>query len=233
MTLNLLHLRLLVELSIFLFRVILKTEMAEGEFAAVIGPTRHPASRVASPFRCDRCEPESLVEPSTTPSSFLSIPVSRVIAVRKPAETSANSLRTPTREGRETPPPEPTPLQRHLQGTLTANLQDMPEVSCNYGCKKNSLGNTDYWRGYKLHLVTGDGDLPMCAYLSSASMQDSQAAIILEQGVAQRTVAMFYPLKDSAYDAQAILEHSAAKVMTHLMFGILVMSAEALIRQVI
>jgi hypothetical protein len=56
----------------------LKTEMAEGESAAVIGPTRLPASRVASPFRCNRCEPGSLVEPSTTPSSSLSIPVSRL-----------------------------------------------------------------------------------------------------------------------------------------------------------
>jgi hypothetical protein len=56
----------------------LEMEMAEGESAAVIGPTRHPASRVESPFRCNRCEPESLVEPSTTPSSSLSIPVSRL-----------------------------------------------------------------------------------------------------------------------------------------------------------
>jgi hypothetical protein len=55
----------------------LKTEMAEGESAAVIGPTRLPASRVASPCRCNRCESESLVKPSTTPSSSLSIPVSR------------------------------------------------------------------------------------------------------------------------------------------------------------
>jgi hypothetical protein len=55
----------------------LKTEMAEGESAAVIGPTRLPASRVASSYRCNHCEPGSLVEPSTTPSSSLSIPVSR------------------------------------------------------------------------------------------------------------------------------------------------------------
>jgi Transposase DDE domain/Transposase domain (DUF772) len=193
------------------------------------------------------------------------------------------------RKGEEPPPPEPTRLQRHLGGQLSANLQDMPEVRCNYGCKKNSQGNTDYWRGYKLHLVTGDGDIPLSAYLSSANLHDSQAAIILEQSVAQRTRAVFYQLKDSAYDAQAIREHSvkmgsvpiiekrdyrapdsirmepdrarhynarsgvernnsdlkdnhggrmlrvrgAAKVMTHLMFGILVMSAEALIRQVI
>jgi hypothetical protein len=57
----------------------LKTEMAEGESAVVIGPTRLPASRVASPYRCNRCEPGSLVEPSTTPSSSLSISVSRMM----------------------------------------------------------------------------------------------------------------------------------------------------------
>jgi hypothetical protein len=56
----------------------LKTEMAEGESAAVIGPTRLPASRVASSYRCNRCEPGSLVEPSTTPSLSLSISVSRL-----------------------------------------------------------------------------------------------------------------------------------------------------------
>jgi tRNA-modifying protein YgfZ len=60
------------------WRLNLKTEMAEGESAAVIGPTRLPASRVASSYRCNRSEPESLVEPSTTPSSSLSIPVSRL-----------------------------------------------------------------------------------------------------------------------------------------------------------
>lgn len=39
-------------------------------------------------------------------------------------------------------------------------------------------------------------------------MHDSQAAIILEQSVAQRTNALYYQLKDSAYEAQAIREHS-------------------------
>jgi hypothetical protein len=219
-------------------------------------------------------------------------------AVKEPQvepASEAASINTPKRKrgrprkGQEPPPPEPTRLQRHLQGTLAANLQDLPEVWCNYGCKTNSQGNTDYWRGYKLHLVTGDGDIPLCAYLSSASLHDSQAAIILEQCVAERTGAVFYQLKDSAYDAQAIRAHSvkmgsipiiekrdyrspesipmepdrawhynsrsgvernnsdlkdnhggrslrvrgAAKVMTHLMFGILVMSAEALIRLVV
>jgi hypothetical protein len=64
-------------------RINLKTEMAEGESAVVLGPTRLPASRVASSYRCNRCEPESLVEPSTTPSSSLSISVSRVTGRKK------------------------------------------------------------------------------------------------------------------------------------------------------
>jgi hypothetical protein len=75
----------------------LKTEMAEGESAVVIGPTRLPASRVASPFRCNRCEPESLVEPSTTPSSSLSIPVSRLNLKTEMAEGESDAVMGGTR----------------------------------------------------------------------------------------------------------------------------------------
>jgi cytochrome c-type biogenesis protein CcmH/NrfF len=75
----------------------LKTEMAEGESAAVIGPTRLPASRVASSYRCNRCEPASLVEPSTTPSSSLSIPVSRLNLKTEMAEGESAVVIGPTR----------------------------------------------------------------------------------------------------------------------------------------
>lgn len=97
------------------------------------------------------------------------------------------------RKGEVVPPPEPTRLQRHLEHTLEENLKDMPGVHCDWGCKTNSQGNQDYWRGYKLHLITGEGDVPISAYLSSASMHDSQAAIILEQSAAERTRAMALP----------------------------------------
>jgi hypothetical protein len=216
-------------------------------------------------------------------------PIGLVEPANPPEPEAPKRKRSRPRKGQEPPPPAPTRLQRHLEGELSQNLKDIPPVRCNHGCKKNSQGSTDYWRGYKLHLTTGDGDIPLCAYLSSASMHDSQAAIILEQGVAEPTGAVFYQLKDSAYDAQAIRAHSeklgsipiiekrdyrvpealpmepdrarhdkarsgaersnsdlkdnhggrslrvrgAAKVTTHLMFGILVMSAEALIRLVV
>ncbi len=190
------------------------------------------------------------------------------------------------RKGEEPPEPDPTRLERHVTGSYQDNLLDMPKVQCTHGCKKNAKGHTDHWVGYKLHASTGDGDIPLAAYLSSASLHDSQAAIILQQAVDQRTKAVLYDLKDSAYDAATIKSHSqslgsvpiieankrrapnpvpmepdraqrykarssaerfnsdlkdnhggrtvrvrgAAKVTTHLMFGVVVMTAEALLR---
>lgn len=189
-------------------------------------------------------------------------------------------------KGQAAPEPEPTRLERHLVGSLAANLIDMPPVLCGHGCKKNAKGHTDHWIGYKLHLSTGNGGVPLVAILSSPMMHDSQPAIILQQSVGERCGAILYDIKDSAYDAAAIKAHSiaqgsipiidanrrrsasappkepdrariykertsaertnshlkdnhggdtvrvkgGAKVMTHLMFGILVMTAEALIR---
>ena len=42
------------------------------------------------------------------------------------------------------------------------------------------------WIGYKLHLDCIDGDIPVSAILSSASLHDSQAAIPLSQMSYQR-----------------------------------------------
>ena len=91
---------------------------------------------------------------------------------------------------------------------MRANLADLPTV-CDWGCKKNSKGKTESWRGYKLHIDTIDGDIPVSAILSSASMHDSQAAIPLAQMTAGR-VPSLYDLADSAYDAVEIREMSAS-----------------------
>jgi hypothetical protein len=105
------------------------------------------------------------------------------------------------------PPPEPTRLQRQLERDLQANLADLPTV-CDWGCKKNSQGKVESWRGYKLHLDTIDGDIPVSAVLTSASLHDSQAAIPLAQMSAERVVSL-YDLADAAYDAREIREMSA------------------------
>jgi len=125
--------------------------------------------------------------------------------------TPSKRKRGRPRKGEEPPPPDLTRLERHLTGSLQDNLTDMPQVHCAHGCKKNAKGHTDHWIGYKLNLSTGDGDVPLAAYLSGANLHDSQPAILLQQSVAKRTGAVYYDLKDAAYDAAAIKAHSQAQ----------------------
>lgn len=113
------------------------------------------------------------------------------------------------RRRKDAPPPPlpaPTRLQRQLERDLQENLADLPAV-CDWGCKKNSQSKTEYWRGYKLHLDVIDGDIPVSAILTSASLHDSQVAIPLAQMSAERIVNL-YDLADAAYDAKEIREMS-------------------------
>ena len=89
---------------------------------------------------------------------------------------------------------------------MAENLADLPQV-CAVGCKRNSQGYQETWRGYKLHLDSVDGDIPVSAILSSASLHDSQAAIPLAQMTAGR-VHNLYDLMDAAYDAPQIAAFS-------------------------
>ena len=85
-------------------------------------------------------------------------------------------------------------------------LNDLPRL-CDIGAKTNSQGNQQFWRGYKLHLDVADGQLPISAVLTSASVHDSQVAIPLMTMTSQRVVHL-YELMDSAYDADDIHAHS-------------------------
>jgi len=106
------------------------------------------------------------------------------------------------KKGEERPAPPPTRLQLQSHRSLAENLADLPQ-SCDSGAKQGSKGHMEYWRGYKLHLDVIDGDIPISALLTSASVHDSQAAIPLMQLSAQRVTAL-YQLMDAAYDAEAI-----------------------------
>jgi hypothetical protein len=104
-------------------------------------------------------------------------------------------------------PPSDTRLAQQRSMSLPEMLQELPK-QCDIGGKKNSQGNTDYWRGYKLHLDVADGQIPISAVLTSASLHDSQVAIPLAVMTSQR-VTYCYELMDSAYDAQHIREQSS------------------------
>ena len=102
---------------------------------------------------------------------------------------------------------KPTRLQRQLQRPLEENLDDLPK-QCDWGTKKNSKGKREVWRGYKLHVDTIDGDIPLSWILTSASVHDSQAAIPLAQMSAERVTSL-YDLADAAYDAKEIRDMCA------------------------
>lgn len=99
-----------------------------------------------------------------------------------------------------------TRIQRQRHQKLDTMLAELPR-QCDIGGKKNSKGHDSYWRGYKLHLDVADGQIPVSALLTSASVHDSQVAIPLMTMTTKR-VQYLYELMDSAYDADPIHEHS-------------------------
>ncbi len=103
---------------------------------------------------------------------------------------------------------EPRRLERQADMSLAEMLSELP-THCAVGTKRNAKGHTTSWIGYKLHLDVADGDIPISAVLTSASLHDSQAAIPLATMTAKR-VTNLYDLMDSAYDAPEIEAKSRA-----------------------
>jgi len=102
--------------------------------------------------------------------------------------------------------PDDTRLARQRQMRLPEMLADLPRA-CNMGTKMSPKGYKKSWRGYKLHLDVADGQIPISAVLTSASVHDSQVAIPLATMSTQR-VSYLYELEDSAYDAGHIRANS-------------------------
>jgi hypothetical protein len=215
------------------------------------------------------------------------------IAVReKPARKvkpvpSSDAPAEPKKRGRpkkgEERPKEPTRIERQVAQTAEQSRAELP-TACDVGSKKNSKGYKETWIGYKLHIDTADGDIPVHAILTSTSVHDSQVAIPLMRRTSQR-ITYLYGLADVAYCSPILGEEShrlghvplidhnprrgekidfapheaerykarsqvertnsqlkdnhggrhvrvrgPAKVYTHLMFGILVIAAEQILR---
>lgn len=103
-------------------------------------------------------------------------------------------------------PGSDTRLHRQRGMSLPEMLADLPR-HCSLGVKTSHDGNQKYWRGYKLHLDVADGQIPITAMLTAASLHDSQAAIPLATMTARRVTSL-YDVMDTAYDATEIREHS-------------------------
>lgn len=103
---------------------------------------------------------------------------------------------------------EKTRIEKQASGVMTLDemIKDLPAY-CNIGRKNSSSGHMYAWIGYKLHLSVDDNGIPLAALISSASLNDTQAAIPLTIITANR-VTNLYDVMDSGYYADAIFEHS-------------------------
>jgi hypothetical protein len=101
-----------------------------------------------------------------------------------------------------------TLIERQPHMTLPTMLAGLSR-RCAIGVKQSPDGRSRYWRGYKLHTDVADGQIPISAVLTGANVHDVNVAIPLMTMTANR-VTWLYDLMDSAYDADAVLEHSRA-----------------------
>lgn len=92
--------------------------------------------------------------------------------------------------------------QRHMS---LPQMIDCLSQQCAIGVKRSGEG-VQYWRGFKLHTDVADGQIPISAILTGANVSDVNAAIPLMTITAQRVTSL-YDVMDSAYDADAVLEH--------------------------
>lgn len=135
---------------------------------------------------------------------------STAIEAREKVERKEKKIKIKKKRGRPRKDEERTPEPKLLERQLTMSIKEMlAELSkkADVGTKRNSKGYQVSWKGYKLHIDTADGAIPIAAILTSASTHDSQVAIPLATMTSERVVSL-YDLMDAAYDADIIREHS-------------------------
>jgi transposase len=132
---------------------------------------------------------------------------STAIEAREKATNTKKEVKPKGKRGR---PKKGTEPRDKKQSVLEKQLAQSSEQAigelntlCSWGCKRNSQGNNNYWKGYKLHLDVTDSGIPISAIVTGANVHDSQAAIPLERMSSER-VTHLYSLMDSAYDAKPI-----------------------------
>jgi hypothetical protein len=109
-------------------------------------------------------------------------------------------------------PTEMTRLDRQIDQLPEMALFEL-STACDVGCQTNSKGNKDYWIGYKFHVRVAEGNLPLFAVTTSASVHDSQVTIPMMK-ITDRSVTSLYELEDRGYDAFYI--RKAAELSGHI-----------------
>ncbi len=93
-------------------------------------------------------------------------------------------------------------VEEQRKKLISEIIADLPMV-CNYGTKKNSNGKASTWKGYKLHSIVNEYNIPIASLVTSASVNDSLCAIPLVRMTEERVDALYY-LADKGYAVAAI-----------------------------
>jgi transposase len=102
-----------------------------------------------------------------------------------------------------TVPKELSVCNQQLAMDSTVQMLQEISTSTDIGRKINAKGNGYAWIGGKLHLGVVDGDIPITAIYTCASLHDSQVAIPVINETTHR-VDYLYDLCDKAYDSAPI-----------------------------
>jgi len=127
----------------------------------------------------------------------------------KPAKKTKNKEEKPRRKrgrpkkGEIVPPKEPTILQQQEKMHTAEEMLSLISTQCDVGIKQNTKGNRYKWIGGKLHMTVVDGDIPVTAIYSSASVHDSSLALPMICKSSSK-VNYLYDLQDAAYDSAII-----------------------------
>ena len=98
---------------------------------------------------------------------------------------------------------EPSILEQQKEMGTAKEMLSIISTNCDVGIKQNSKGNRHKWIGGKLHLGVVDGDIPITAIYSSASVHDSSLALPVIKETS-RKITYLYDLADAAYNADII-----------------------------
>ncbi|MCK5133659.1 MAG: transposase [Candidatus Sabulitectum sp.] len=124
---------------------------------------------------------------------------------KKNVKTTNKRRRGRPKKGEIVEPKEEPRIKRQVNQTPEEALAEINKDAA-WGCKKNSQGKLNHWKGYKLHLDVNDFGLPITAVLTGANVYDNQLAIPMEK-ITENRVTSLYSLMDAAYDAGTIREY--------------------------
>lgn len=125
----------------------------------------------------------------------------------KPEKTEPKRKQGRPKKGETVPAKKQTILQQQENMKSTEEMLSLIGTQCDTSIKQNSKGNRYRWTGGKLHLSVVDGDIPITAIYSAASVHDSSLALPLIKETS-RKVHYLYDLQDAAYDSSIIRAYS-------------------------